>query len=184
MLGSLVLAMGWWLVVRGKTDESGQPLVSNKEAIDRGWVEEKDIPTPKAGSKEGEDKGETAISEEVDDEGLVSMENQTWKFRIKYDPERKIYEAAEGSGRRFTFYRQPGNIALHVGDNWSWTHPGREFDSKVLVAGQETFVYEISSQTITDWMVGERKYSFQCIHQGNTTVREECQKMLGSVELL
>lgn len=99
-------------------------------------------------------------------------------FQATYSSLRKLYQDTEFSGNRYTLYLSSGNIAVHVGTQWSWTNPNRQFSSDFLVAGQPTFVYGISTQRIVDIEAGNTKYTIQCVHNARQPLIEECDQFL------
>ena len=105
-------------------------------------------------------------------------------FSISYDSSRKLYQDTEFSGNRYTLYSSAGNIAIHVGKIWSWTSPLRKFTNALLVANQPTYVYDIPTQTITDFQYNGKDYTFQCVHNGLANIKSECTKILQSFKLL
>ncbi len=107
-------------------------------------------------------------------------------FSIEYSTKRKLYSDTESSGNRHTFYLSSGNFAVHVGlnDKWAWTHPDRQFDQNSLVAGQPSFRYDIAAQTIVDVQYNSKNYTIQCVHNGNATLKTECEAFISSFKLL
>lgn len=110
--------------------------------------------------------------------------SSTDKFSLTYHSSRTLYQDKEFSGNRYTFYSGNGNIAIHVGSQWSWIYPNREFTPTQQVAGKNTFVYKIDSQTIIDLENGSQKITIQCVHNGSTDIISECDKLTSSFELL
>jgi len=107
-------------------------------------------------------------------------------FSIEYSTLRKLYEDTESSGNRYTFYLSSGNFAVHVGlnDKWAWTTPNRAFSGDFLIAGQNTYRYDISTQTIVDLQYGGKNYTLQCVHNGLAALKTECETFLQSFKLL
>jgi len=107
-------------------------------------------------------------------------------FSIDYSIKRKIYQDTESAGNRYTFYLSSGNFAVHVGLNgqWSWTHPDRQFDDNSLIAGQPSFRYDIAAQTIVDIQYNSKNYTIQCVHNGSSTLKTECEAFISSFKLL
>jgi cytoskeletal protein RodZ len=107
-------------------------------------------------------------------------------FSIDYSTTRKIYQDTESVGNRYTFYLSSGNFAVHVGLNgqWSWTNPDRQLDENSLVAGQPSFRYDIAAQTIVDVQYNNKNYTIQCVHNGNKTLKAECESFISSFKLL
>jgi hypothetical protein len=118
--------------------------------------------------------------------GLLNYSNETDKFSVDYSSNRKVYADKESSGDRFTFTNILGNFAIHVGLNgkWAWINSDRNFTGNYLVAGQHTFKYEISSQTIVDLQYDNKNYTLQCIHNGRVDLKTECEQFLKSFKLL
>lgn len=110
--------------------------------------------------------------------------SSTDKFSLTYHSSRTLYQDKEYSGNRYTFYSGQGNIAVHVGSQWSWIYPNREFTADLQVAGKNTFVYKIDSQTIVDLENGSQKITIQCVHNGSADIISECDKLISSFELL
>lgn len=109
---------------------------------------------------------------------IESFESKDDGFSVKYSSLRKLYQDTEGSGKRYTFYSYSGNIAVHVGNNWSWINPGRNFSDKQLIDGHNSAIYEISNQKLVDIDKDELKYTIQCIHNGKKALKDECEKFL------
>ncbi len=105
-------------------------------------------------------------------------------FSVSYSPLRTLYQDKFGSANRYTFYSPAGSFAIHVGSNWSWVHPDRQFNSNLIVAGQNTFVYNINLQTIIDIDSGDRKYTIQCVHNAKDDLKNECAKFTNSFRFL
>jgi hypothetical protein len=107
-------------------------------------------------------------------------------FSVTYNSSRKLYQDTETSGNRYTFYSTSGNFAVHVSPSgtWSWTNPDRNFSSSFIVSGQNTYRYDISTQTIVDLQSSSKNYTIQCIHNGNATLKAECETFLKSFQLL
>lgn len=107
-------------------------------------------------------------------------------FSIDYSSKRKLYQDTESAGNRYTFYLSSGNFAVHVGLNgqWAWTHPDRQFNDSSLVAGQPSFRYDIAAQTIVDIQYNNKNYTIQCVHNGSSTLKTECETFISSFKLL
>lgn len=107
-------------------------------------------------------------------------------FSIDYLSSRKVYPDTENSGRRYTFYLYGANFAVHVGlnDQWSWTTPNRNFSGDFLVSGQNTYRYDISTQTIVDISYNGKNYTIQCVHNGKESLKTECEEFISSFQLL
>lgn len=104
--------------------------------------------------------------------------NDTDKFTAIYQASRKLYSDVENTGNRYIFYSSLGNITVHVGPKWSWAYPDRQFSQSLLVSGYPTFIYDIDSQTITDFQVGQQLFTIQCIHHNVSSLKLECQQFL------
>jgi len=104
-------------------------------------------------------------------------------FTAQYSSDRQVYQDKEASGLRYTFYRKDGNIALHVGTDWSWSHPQRVFTSDLSVSGLDTFLYKINTQTIVDFQTPDTKYTIQCVHNAQPELIQECDLFLSSFKL-
>jgi len=130
---------------------------------------------------------------------LTTYSSAQDNFSVEYSPTRKVYQDTETSlydsdgelstdstGTRYTFYLSTGNFAVHVtsGDLWAWKNVNREFDSDSLIAGQASFRYDITSQTIVDFQSGDKNYTIQCVHNGVTSLKTECEAFISSFEFL
>ena len=106
-------------------------------------------------------------------------------FLVNYSKSRKLYQDKESSGNRYTFYLSSGNFAIHVSPSgiWSWTISNRVFSSNYTVSGQNTFRYDIATQTIVDLQSATKNYTLQCVHNGNATLKAECETFLQSFKL-
>lgn len=107
-------------------------------------------------------------------------------FSIIYNSKRTLYQDTETSGNRYTFYSILGNFAVHVAPSgtWAWTNTDRNFSNAFTVSGQSTFRYDISTQTIVDLQSSTKNYTIQCVHNGNATLKEECETFIKSFQLL
>lgn len=107
-------------------------------------------------------------------------------FSIDYSSTRKLYQDTESSGNRYTFSLSSGNFAVHVGlnDKWAWTTPNRNFSGDFIIAGLNTYRYDISTQTIVDLQSNGKNYTLQCIHNGKESLKTECEAFLQSFKLL
>ena len=107
-------------------------------------------------------------------------------FSIDYSTKRKIYQDTESAGNRYTFYLSSGNFAVHVGLNgqWAWTHPDRQFNNNSLIAGQPSFRYDIAAQTIVVLQSINKIYTIQCVHNGSSALKTECEAFISSFKLL
>ena len=106
------------------------------------------------------------------------------KFSVVYPSYRILYQDKEGSGNRYTLYSATGNIAIHIGTDWSWTYPERDFTTGLTISGQPTFVYDIPAQTIVDFQKGGLNYTIQCVHGGKAPLKAECTQLLKDFKLL
>lgn len=107
-------------------------------------------------------------------------------FSVNYLSNRKVYPDNENSGRRYTFYLYGANFAVHVGlnDQWAWVTPNRNFSGDFLVSGQNTYRYDISTQTIVDISYNGKNYTIQCVHNGKESLKTECEEFISSFQLL
>lgn len=107
-------------------------------------------------------------------------------FSVDYSSSRKLYQDTESSGNRYTFYLISGNFAVHVGlnDQWAWTTPNRNFSGDLIVAGQNTYRYDTSTQTIVDLQANSKNYTIQCVHNGKESLKTECESFISSFKLI
>lgn len=116
---------------------------------------------------------------------LINLEKTEDGFSVTYSNVRKLYQDTESSGNRYTFSSSKGNFAVHVGTNgWSWTYPDRQFSSNFLISGKPTFRYDVATQTIVDVENNNIKYTIQCVHNGNSALKTECEEFINSFKLL
>jgi hypothetical protein len=117
---------------------------------------------------------------------LIDYKNTDDGFSVQYSSKRKFFQDTESSGNRYTFYSSSGNFAIHVASsgNWAWTNPDRKFTSDLIVAGKNTFRYDISTQTIVDLQSDTKNYTLQCVHNGNASLKSECESFIQSFQLL
>jgi hypothetical protein len=115
---------------------------------------------------------------------FINYQSPTDNFSVTYASSRKLYEDSEFSGRRYTFYSDKGNFAIHVGSLWSWTHPDRTFSNALLVDGHNTFRYNINTQTLIDLQDKSKNYTIQCVHNGLAALKTECDQFLKSFKFL
>ncbi len=117
---------------------------------------------------------------------ILNFKSTADGFSINYNSTRKLYQDTESSGNRYTFYSSLGNFAVHVSQSgtWSWSHPDRNFSSAFIVSNQNTFRYDISTQTIIDLQSSSKNYTIQCIHNGKATLKTECEEFIKSFQLL
>jgi len=105
-------------------------------------------------------------------------------FTLSYMSDRKVYKIVESTGHRVAFYRIGGNIAVHVGNDWSWSHPGREFSGVYTLSGQPAFRYDITAQTLIDVKYNDRFYTIQCLHNADEALKLECEQLITSFKFL
>ena len=117
---------------------------------------------------------------------FLNFKSTTDGFSIDYNSSRKLYQDTESTGNRYTFYLSSGNFAIHVSPSgtWSWTNPDRNFSSTLIVSGKNTYRYDISTQTIVDLQSSTKNYTIQCVHNGNATLKTECEAFIKSFTLL
>lgn len=117
---------------------------------------------------------------------FLTYSNSNDGFSVEYSSTRKLYQDTESSGNRYTFYLASGNFAVHVGlnDQWAWTAPSRNFSGDLLVSGQNTYRYDISTQTIVDLQSNGKNYTIQCVHNGVDSKKTECEEFISSFKLL
>ncbi len=163
----------WWL----KKDQ--KPTIVNKVedvAVEEIAPTESLVPSPMAEATPIEIITPTEIPN-----GILRSERDG--FEVSYQPDRTLYETTEGSGKRYTLYRSDSTIAIHVGEKWSWIHPGREFGSDFLVASQPTFVYQTTDQKIVDFETETKKYTIQCVFGTQGDAITECDQILKDFKL-
>ncbi len=111
----------------------------------------------------------------------LTYDSPTDNFSVTYRSNRRVYADKENTGNRYTFYRSDSsNIAVHIGPSWAWIHPGRSFSGQFLLDGRNTFRYDIADQTIVDVDLGGRYLTIQCVHQGTSDNKTECDQFLQS----
>lgn len=117
---------------------------------------------------------------------LTTYKSDKDNFTVQYLSNRKVYQDTEDSGLRYTFYSANGNFAIHVtSDNqWAWTTPNRDFSGNFLVSGLNTYRYDISTQTIVDVQYNGKNYTIQCVHNGKTSLKTECEEFISSFQFL
>ncbi len=115
---------------------------------------------------------------------ITTYVSESDKFQVQHSSNRQVYTDPESSGTRYTFYQKSGNIAVHVGTDWSWSHPSRVFSDTYLVSDRPAFRYEINTQTIVDFETDELKYTIQCVHSGQQVQKDECEQFIHLFELL
>jgi len=117
---------------------------------------------------------------------ILNYKSENDGFSVDYSSGRKFYQDVESTGNRYTFYNSNGNFAIHVSPSgtWSWTNSDRNFSQAFIVSGQNTYRYDISTQTIVDLQSSSKNYTIQCIHNGNVTLKTECEEFIKSFQLL
>ncbi|MDD4135750.1 MAG: hypothetical protein PHN66_01620 [Candidatus Shapirobacteria bacterium] len=117
---------------------------------------------------------------------ILNFKTTDDSFSIDYSSSRKLYQDTESSGNRYTFYTAAGNFAVHVtkSGTWAWTNPDRNFSSTFLVSSQNTYRYDISTQTIVDLQSSTKNYTIQCVHNGKESLKTECEEFIKSFQLL
>lgn len=117
---------------------------------------------------------------------FLNYKNENDGFSISYGSSRKLYQDVVSTGNRYTFYSSNGNFAIHVSPSgiWSWTNSDRNFSQAFIVSGQNTYRYDISTQTIVDLQSSTKNYTIQCVHNGNTILKNECEEFIKSFQLL
>jgi len=115
---------------------------------------------------------------------LITYKSDEDGFTVQHLSTRKVYQDTEDSGQRYTFYLYGGNFAIHVSSNdqWAWVTPDRNFSGNFLVSGQNTYRYDISTQTIVDIQYNGKNYTLQCIHNGKTSLKTECEEFISSFQ--
>ncbi|HBP51539.1 MAG: hypothetical protein US68_C0010G0051 [Candidatus Shapirobacteria bacterium GW2011_GWE1_38_10] len=115
---------------------------------------------------------------------IESYENPDDGFAVKYENKRKLLIENEESGKRFVFSNSLGNITVHVGKKWSWLTSERIYTDNLLIDGEKSYVYEISNQKIVDVEKNDNKYTIQCVHNGRTELKIECEKFLENFQFI
>ena len=115
----------------------------------------------------------------------IPYQSEVDSFTVSYSNQRQIHQDTEVSGNRYTFTNKLGNFAIHVSpsNKWSWAHPNRQFTNSLLVSGQNTFRYDINTQTIIDLQSSDKNYTLQCIHNGLESLKTECDQFVSSFKL-
>lgn len=145
---------------------TSKPIVGKKTPTK--IIEKGGIVTNKGGLVENEEKEETTQS----------------IFKSIYATDRKLYIEKEYSGTRYVLWRSDSKITVHTGNSWSWVHPNRDLSQTGIVPGQKVFVYTIGSQKIVDFMSEGKKYTIQCVHNGDTENKAECEKFVSNFKLI
>ncbi len=107
------------------------------------------------------------------------------KFSVSYSSSRKLVQDTESTGNRYTFSSANGNFAIHVATDgkWAWTNTSREFSTAFTVAGLPTFRYDITTQTIVDFQSNNKNFTIQCIHNGKSDLKTECDAFIKSIKV-
>lgn len=118
--------------------------------------------------------------------GLTTYKSTTDGFSIQHSTSRKVYQDTESTGSRYTFYSSLGNFAVHVAPSgtWAWTNPDRTFSYVFSLSGKSTYRYDIATQTIVDLQSDTKNYTIQCVHNGKTELKTECEAFINSFQLL
>ncbi|MBU3935263.1 hypothetical protein KJ909_01170 [Patescibacteria group bacterium] len=114
----------------------------------------------------------------------LSFSSSEDAFSLQYSLDYSLSQDETSSGRRYAFYSQEASITVHVGDTWSWSHPGRQFSPEFQVNGVDAFRYDINLQTIVDVEKDGRKYTVQCVHNGKDEPKADCETLLSSFRFL
>lgn len=122
----------------------------------------------------------------ISSKNVILFQRKEDGFSVSYSNQRQLHQDTEASGNRYTFTNKSGNFAIHISPSgkWSWTHPNRQFTNSLLVSGQNTFRYDINTQTIIDLQSGEKNYTLQCIHNGIEALKTECDQFVSSFKIL
>jgi len=117
---------------------------------------------------------------------ILNYKNENDGFSINYSSSRKLYQDVESTGNRYTFYSSNGNFVVHVSPSgtWAWTNSDRNFNQTLIVSGQNTYRYDISTQTIVDLQSSSKNYTIQCLHNGKAALKIECEEFIKSFTLL
>jgi len=180
----IVISIGgiWWMMTKNgvvKTPE--QKRKESINAIYPSGTVTKDQPTVKKTTTLTASQlvGQAGTKGGLDDDGATQT-----IFASVYSPDRKLYIEKEYSGTRYVLWRSDSKITVHVGNSWSWVHPRRDLTKTGVVPGQKTFEYNIGSQRIVDFIDGGKKYTVQCVHNGNTGNKAECDKFLKNFKII
>ncbi len=152
------------------------------------------IPTPEEEAIDDEESTEEISNDETitENEATSSVptqlifSNSNDSFSINYLSNRKVYSGKEPCGNRHTFYSLLGNFAVHIAPSgsWCWTNSSRNFSPNLIVAGQNTYRYDIATQTIVDLQSSDKNYTIQCVHGGKQSLKDECEEFIQSFQLL
>ncbi len=165
----------WWMLTNNGVIKTAE--VKREEAINAIYPS---VTTSKSKTKV---TPTTMIVGQAPNKGGLVEANQTI-FESVYSPDRKLYIEKEYSGTRYVLWRSDSKITVHVGNSWSWVHPRRSLTETGVVLGQKTFEYNIGSQRIVDFVDNGKKYTIQCVHNGNSTNKEECNKFVANFKLI
>ena len=114
----------------------------------------------------------------------LTFTDNTDAFTVEHSSARTLYQDKNGSANRYTFYSPAGSIAVHVGPDWSWQHPGREFTPIFKIDGRDTFRYDINLQTIVDIQKDGNKYTIQCVHNAKEELKSNCDRFFSTFRFL
>lgn len=115
---------------------------------------------------------------------LIDFNSADDNFSVSYNPVRKLYQDTEPSGNRYTLYLSSGNFAIHAGTDWSWSYPNRTYTTDFLINNQPTFRYDINTQTIVDVQYNGKNYTIQCVHNGSSALKSECEQFLKNFKFI
>ena len=166
----------WWMMTKNGVIKT--PEQKREEAINAIYPSKtmspvkKVLPTETMVGKPGTKGG-------LDDDGTTQT-----IFASIYSPDRKLYIEKEYSGTRYVLWRSDSKITVHVGNSWSWVHPRRNLTETGVVKGEKTFEYNIGSQRIVDFIDGGKKFTIQCVHNGVSDFKEECDKFITNFKLI
>lgn len=116
--------------------------------------------------------------------GFLIYRSTIDNFSVSYLSYRKVYQDKENGGNRYTFYSTKGSFAIHAGSDWSWIYSERSFNSNFTVNNLPTSRYETDSQTLVDFENQSKKYTIQCIHNGISSLKTECENFIQSFKFL
>ena len=180
----IVISIGgiWWMMTKNGVIKT--PEQKRKEAINAIYpsgTTTKGQPTIKKTTTSTASQliGQAGTKGGLDDDGVTQT-----IFASVYSPDRKLYIEKEYSGTRYVLWRLDSKITVHVGNSWSWIHPRRDLTETGVVKGEKTFEYNIGSQRIVDFIDGGKKYTIQCVHNGVSDFKEECDKFIANFKLI
>lgn len=115
----------------------------------------------------------------------IRYENTDDKFSLNYVSYRKLYKEKEGNGNLYTFYSPKGSFAVHVSyGDWIWVNSERSFNNDFTINNLPTFRYDTNSQTLVDVENAGKKYTIQCVHNNNSSLKSECEDFIKSFRVL